>query len=103
MGDVKIRNEIKTNTLVTTKPTFSNSLIIPKSILFLGIYSELRLTGTRFSKAKESNGTHFHTPSGKAVCHAQVILEKALNNYDKLKIIDLLEKRDLSNFDFHKL
>jgi hypothetical protein len=49
---------------------------------------------------KRSNGTHFHTPSVKAVCHAQVILEKALNNYDKLKIIDLLEKRDLSNFDF---
>jgi hypothetical protein len=53
---------------------------------------------------KRSNRTHFLTPSGKAVCHAQVILEKALNNYDKLKIIDSLEKRqNFSNSDFHKI
>lgn len=52
---------------------------------------------------KRSSGRHFLTPSGKAVCHAQVILEKVLNNYDKLKIIDSLEKRNLSRTDFHKI
>ena len=52
------------------------------------------------SLVKRSNGTHFHKPSGKAVCHAQVILEKALNNYDKLKIIDSLEIIDTLIDDF---
>ena len=87
--------------------TFSTSLIIPTSILFLSIYSEAncddrqngkgvdndntlrRVTalnqiefnelmssfpGTRFSKAKQWDA--FHTPSGKAVCHAQVNIGK---------------------------
>ena len=66
-------------------------------------FNELMSNFQEQGLVKRSNGTHFHTPSGKAVCHAQVILEKALNNYDKLKIIDSLEKRDLSNSDFHKL
>jgi superfamily II helicase len=53
---------------------------------------------------KRSNGTHFLTPSGKAVCHAQVILEKAQSNYDKLKIINSLEKRqNFSRSEFHKI
>ena len=66
-------------------------------------FNELMSNFQEQGLAKRSNGTHFHTPSGKAVCHAQVILEKALNNYDKLKIIVSLEKRDLSNSDFHKI
>ena len=66
-------------------------------------FNELMSSFQEQGLVKRSNGTHFHTPSGKAVCHAQVILEKALNNYDKLKIIDSLEKRDLSNSDFHKI
>jgi predicted transcriptional regulator len=66
-------------------------------------FNELMSNFQEQGLVKRSNGTHFHTPSGKAVCHAQVILEKALNNYDKLKIIDSLEKRDLSNSDFHKI
>jgi hypothetical protein len=53
---------------------------------------------------KRSNGTHFLTPSSKAVCHAQVILERALNNYDTLKIINSLEKRqNFSRSEFHKI
>ena len=48
-------------------------------------------------------GGIFLMPSGKAVCHAKVILEKVLNNYDKLKIINSLEKRNLSRSDFYKI
>ena len=66
-------------------------------------FNELMSNFQEQGLVKRSNGTHFHTPSSKAVCHAQVILEKTLKNYDKLKIIDLLEKLDLSNSDFHKL
>ena len=67
-------------------------------------FNELMSSLQEQGLVKRSNRTHFLTPSGKAVCHAQVILEKALNNYDKLKIIDSLAKsQDLSKPDFHKL
>ncbi|CAN5186508.1 hypothetical protein BH18THE2_BH18THE2_09760 [soil metagenome] len=67
-------------------------------------FNELMSSLQEQGLVRRSNRTHFLTPSGKAVCHAQVILEKALNNYDKLKIIDSLGKRqDLSKSDFHKI
>ena len=46
---------------------------------------------TRAGLVKRKNGKHFLTAFGKVVYDAQTIIEKAVNNFWKLKAVDSLE------------
>lgn len=67
-------------------------------------FDELMSSLQQQGLVKRMNRRHFLKPVDRAVYDTQTILEKALDNYYKLKIIDSLEKRqDLSKSDFHKI
>lgn len=49
---------------------------------------------TKAGLVKRKNGKHFLTAFGKVVYDAQTIIEKAVNNFWKLKAVDSLELSD---------
>ena len=52
---------------------------------------------------KRRSGRYFLTAYGKIVYDAHILVEKAINNYWKLKVIDSLEPKDLSTDEYAKV
>jgi hypothetical protein len=52
---------------------------------------------------KRKSGRYFLTAAGKVVYDSQILIETAINNYWKLKAIDSLESKDLSEDEYAKV
>ena len=52
---------------------------------------------------KRKSGRYFLTAAGKVVYDSQILIETAINNYWKLKVIDSLEPKDLSEDEYAKV
>jgi predicted transcriptional regulator len=52
---------------------------------------------------KRKSGRYFPTAYGKIVYDAHTLVEKAINNYWKLKAIDSLDSKDLSKDEYAKV
>ena len=52
---------------------------------------------------KRRSGRYFLTAYGKIVYDAHILVEKAINNYWKLKVIDSLDSKDLSKDECAKV
>jgi predicted transcriptional regulator len=52
---------------------------------------------------KRRSGRYFLTAYGKIVYDAHILVEKAINNYWKLKVIDSLDSKDLSKDEYAKV
>jgi hypothetical protein len=52
---------------------------------------------------KRKSGRYFLTAYGKIVYDAHILVEKAINNYWKLKVIDSLDSKDLSKDEYAKV
>jgi hypothetical protein len=56
------------------------------------------------SLIERRNGKYLITFLGKAVYNVRIILEKAVNHYHQLKVIDsIIEKQELSMSEFYKI
>src|SRR5438067_10912908 len=52
---------------------------------------------------KRRGGSYFLTAAGKIVYDSQILIETAINNYWKLKVIDSLDSKDLSKDEYAKV
>ena len=94
------------------------ALTLFKTIAFENTDSETLLNRTKLSRkqyysriadlikaglVKRKSGRYFLTSYGKIVYDAHTLVEKAINNYWKLKVIDSLEPKDLSEDEYAKV
>jgi hypothetical protein len=94
------------------------ALTLFKTIAFENTDSETLLNRTKLSRkqyylriadlikaglVKRKSGRYFLTAAGKVVYDSQILIETAINNYWKLKVIDSLEPKDLSEDEYAKV
>jgi predicted transcriptional regulator len=94
------------------------ALTLFKTIAIENTYSDTLLNRTRLTRkqyysriadlikaglVKRKSGRYFLTAYGKIVYDAHTLVENAINNYWKLKVIDSLEPKDLSKDEYAKV
>ena len=94
------------------------ALTLFKTIAFENTYSDNLLNRAKLTRkqyysriadlikaglVKRKSGRYFLTAAGKVVYDAHTLVEDAVNNYWKLKVIDSLEPKDLSEDEYAKV